>query len=329
MTQQEQKQRTKKSDSNGYTGRYIHPHHQYAHGLPFDKKLAENLDDLIKRVEGNKAALIIIDGGVGEGKTTLSVEVGDYINKKKGRGNIDFETQLAMGGADFTKKVRICFTKKLPVVIYDEAGDFNRRGSLTRFNAMLNRTFETFRAFQVIVIISLPSFFVLDQDIFDKNIPRLLVHVFGRTQKNGRFKVWSLYRMLYIRKKMRELVVKAFAYNIVDCNFQGDFLDLETERSNKLDRLTIKGKMDVLQKQELSMDGLVGYQDIANKIRMSFAWVRMTLNMLHIKADRLIGPKKYFKEDVAEILLDYMDKDKEERRQLEERYKKKMEEEKA
>lgn len=316
----------KKKGSDGFKGRYMHPHHQYAHGLPFDKKLAENLDDLIDRVKKNKAALIIVDGGVGEGKTTFGCEIGDYINKKKGLGNIDFDTQLAMGGADFTKKIRMCYKKKLPVILYDEAGDFNRRGALTRFNAMLNRTFETFRAFQIIVILILPSFHVLDQDLFDKNIPRLLVHAYGRTEKYGRFKAWSLYRMLYIRERMKKLVVKAFAYSIVDCNFQGDFLDLDTARCNQLDTLTIKGKMDVLQKQEIMMEGLISYEEISQKLRLSIEWVRKTLKILNFKPDRIIASRRFFKTDALDVLMDYMDKDTEDRKKIQARYEEKKKE---
>ena len=41
-------------------------------------------------------------------------------------------------------------TKKgLHVIVYDEAGDFNRRGALTKSNAQLNRAFEACRAFKI------------------------------------------------------------------------------------------------------------------------------------------------------------------------------------
>ena len=41
----------------------------YNYGLPFSKDLARNLDEQKERVKGRKASLIIIDGGIGEGKT--------------------------------------------------------------------------------------------------------------------------------------------------------------------------------------------------------------------------------------------------------------------
>jgi len=169
----------------------------YKSGLPFSEIIATNLIDLYHRVQlYNKAALIIIDGHVGEGKTTLAVHVADFLNKLANLPQIIFEDQLGMGGDEFLEKLRLCYKKKLPVVIYDEAGDFNRRAALTRFNANLNRTFETFRAFKIIPILCLPSFWVLDNDLFSKGIPRLLLHLSKRTNKMGRFKGYSLYSCL-------------------------------------------------------------------------------------------------------------------------------------
>ena len=47
----------------------------YKHGLPFSEKLKQNIDELIQRVKNNKASLIIIDGGVGEGKTLSLIHI--------------------------------------------------------------------------------------------------------------------------------------------------------------------------------------------------------------------------------------------------------------
>ena len=149
----------------------------YKNGLKFSSPLDKNLCKLIDRINNNKAALVIISGGVGEGKTTLGVHVLDYINSQKNMEAVSLDLQqhpqLGQGGLEFTKNLRICFEHKLPCTGYDEAGDFSKRGSLTQFNAMLNRTFDTFRAFKCIVVLILPKFSLLDQDLFDKNIPRL------------------------------------------------------------------------------------------------------------------------------------------------------------
>jgi len=283
----------------------------YDHGLPFNESLGKNLDNLIDRVAKKKASLIINDGGIGEGKTTIMVEEADYINKSYGLPPINLEVrkhpQLALGGSEFLSKLRACYEKKLPVIIYDEAGDFNRRGALTRFNAMLNRTFETFRGFRIIVILGLPSFRVLDNDLFDKNIPRLLIHLKDRKETYGNFYAYSLYRMLYIKEKMKKLVVKPFAYDQVEPNFRGQFLDLQPERAKQLDKISTKGKLDVLKKAEISVEGLVSYADLAKKVSRSVVWVKMVVNKLKIKHARLINRMKYFDGDVVNRLVDYLD----------------------
>jgi len=283
----------------------------YSSGLPFDKTLGENLKDLVARVKGNKAALLIVDGGVGEGKTTLKVEAADFINKLYDLPEITLKTkehpQLCLGGKEFLKGLRNCYEKDLPVIIYDEAGDFNRRGSLTRFNAMINRCFETFRGFKIIVILGLPSFHVLDNDLFDKNIPRLLVHLSDRNEKYGMFRAYSLYRMMYIKQKMGKLVVKPFAYDLVEPNFRGHFLDLPMARSKALDKISTEGKLNVLRESEIKAEGLVTYTDLANKLSRSYIWIRKTMVRLKIKETRIIKKVKYFNQETANRLTEFLE----------------------
>lgn len=283
----------------------------YDHGLPFSEKLKENIVDLVHRIRNKKASLLIIDGGVGEGKTTLAVEIADLVNEGEGIGKIRLEInnhpQLALGGSEFLKQLRICYETNLPVIVYDEAGDFNKRGALSRFNAMLNRTFETFRGFRILVILCLPSFNVLDVDLMDKQIPRLLLSLSNRSNKYGKFRGYSLYRMMYIKEKMKKLVVKPFAYNLVEPNFYGQFLDLTPERAKQLDKISTKGKIDVLKKSEIKIEGLMGYNEVATKLSRSIPWVRMAVSRLKIKPTRIINKARYFNEDIVNRLSDFIE----------------------
>lgn len=176
----------------------------YKHGLPFSEKLAENLDDCYTRIKKNKASCIVIDGGVGSGKTTLGIEIADYFNKKYAEQEevsleIKDHIQLAMGGKEFAKYMRLCFMQGKIVIIYDEGGDYSKRGAMTQFNAFLNRIFETYRAFRILVIICLPSMSVLENTLFDNQIPRLLLHCYDRGDNNGCVKAYSLHRMFFLR----------------------------------------------------------------------------------------------------------------------------------
>jgi hypothetical protein len=278
--------------------------------LPFSKKLADNLDYIHERVFAkNKAGMIIIDGGVGEGKTTLGVHIVDYLNQKKGMPLLDLKEldQLAMGGTDFAKKLLICNAKSFPIILYDEAGDFNKRGSLTRFNALINRTFETYRAFKVIVVLLLPSFSVIDNDLFDKSIPRLLLHVHSRSEKQGSGDGFSLYRMFYIREKMKKLIVKPQAYKIVEPNFYFHFKDLEPVRSRLLDLASTRGKIKELKHAEIRFEGLVSYSDIAKKVNRSEIWVKQILKAMKIKPERRFERRFYFHQSTTDRVLDFLD----------------------
>jgi len=291
----------------------------YDYGLPFSKELANNLDKQKERVDGRKASLIIIDGGIGEGKTTLMVHCADYLSgayPKNDEGyyvydeekTIKFKDQLAMGGEEFSNKLTFCFTNKLAVCIYDEAGDFSRRGALTKLNSMVNRLFETFRGLQVIVIMGLPSIRVLDSSLLDKNIIRFGLHCECRNSKYGNFKGYSAYKLNYIIHKMNKLVIKNKAYDFTFPNIRGHFLDLPSERSKKLDKFSTKGKSDLLKVNELKYSGLVNYKDIAKDVRRSVIWVKKMIAKKNIKHNDIYKNAKYFDASVINVLVEEIEK---------------------
>ena len=287
----------------------------YPHGHPFSEVLCWNLDDLDNRVQGKKASLLIVDGGVGEGKTTLIVEILDYINSRHGHPVIELETekgdagpQLAMGGVQFLKKLTVCHEMKLVCIGYDEAGDFSKRGSLSRFNAMLNRTFDTFRGYRILVVIGLPNFNILDNNLFDNQIPRMLLHLSGRTGKQGNFDAYGLDEMNWIRYWMGKWPKhKTKAYGKVIPNFRGHFLDISPLRSKQLDRVSTKSKLEILKKSAVKIEGLLSYPELAQKVDRSVVWVRKAVSDLNIKHKQIVDRAKYFDPQVADQLSELLD----------------------
>lgn len=281
----------------------------YKNGLCFTGELPDNLKDLTLRVVKNKAALIILSGGLGEGKTTLMVHILDYLNSLKGLPEIDLKegNQIAMGGVDFIHKIRECYKQKLPCIGYDEAGDFSRRGALTQFNAMMNRVFDTFRAFKCVVIVALPNFDILDMDLFDKKIPRLLLNLRDRGDNYGNYDAYSLYRMLLLKSYMKKLNIKNYSFSLVEPNFRGHFLDLPTERRVLLDTMSTKSKFSILKKVEVRIEGLLTYPELATKLMKSVSWVRQSVGNLKIKHVRLIDRVKYFDQHTLNLLSEHLD----------------------
>jgi Flp pilus assembly CpaF family ATPase len=60
----------------------------------FSKSLKDNIKPLVDRVNNKFASSVIIDGGLGQGKTTLAVEMADYINSLYGKGLVDLKNIL-------------------------------------------------------------------------------------------------------------------------------------------------------------------------------------------------------------------------------------------
>jgi hypothetical protein len=284
----------------------------YSYGLPFSEKLGENIDDLMKRILKKKASLIIIDGQMGEGKTTLAVQIGQYIERvqKEGKGfdNLysswifDWDNELALGGVEFQDKLQICADKKLHVVIYDEAGDFNKRGAITEFNQMLNRIFQTFRAYKILVICCLPCFDILDKDLFKQGIPRLLINCHDRDDFDGSFRGYDLDSMFYLKKYMHDLPNPLKAYQMVSPNFRGHFKDLPPALSQKLESLSMKGKREILSGSIIKSKGLISVKELARKLNRSVLWVRLKLKKLKIKPEKTYKLINYYNEDIFILL---------------------------
>lgn len=195
----------------------------YKCNLPFSLKLAENLEEVKKRTYLNRRRLpsmITIDGGSGLGKTTLAFLIASYLEGKM----ID-PKQKGEGTERFLESVEYCIAHKRKVVIYDEAGDFERKATQTKANRAINRVFDVYRTYGIVVIICLPYLGKLDNGPFENQIPRLHLNVFQGNDNYSTFRAYSLVGMLWIRHNLkimeRKYPIKARAYDRVDCNFYG------------------------------------------------------------------------------------------------------------
>jgi len=283
----------------------------YSNGLPFDGHLAKNLEEQVGRVKGKKASLLIIDGLQGEGKTTLLVEIMDEVNRIYGLPPVKLDLtdhpQMAMGNKEFIRFFRQAKDENLVILGYDEAMDYNKRGSMTRLNQILNEVFSKFRGFRIIIVMALPNFCKLDDTLFDLGIPRGLLHCRDRDDNYGTFDAYSLSGMNWIRFWFDKLPkgAKNMAYGKVIPNFRGQFKDLEYSRSAKLDILSTRSKQKSLSEAEIEAEGLMGYNKLATKCARSIIWVRQAVSKLNIKSSRLINRTKYFDEYALNRLIEY------------------------
>lgn len=269
-------------------------------GLPFNSNIAKSIDDIKKRINKNIPAAIIIDGISGMGKTTLAYHIAEYAQGYK----VQPVLQHGQGTVDFIKKAKMCIENKIMCPIFDEAGDADKRQFWSEINKMLNRFFDLYRTFKLIPIICLPTFDRLEDTLFDKAIPRLLLNCHDKKNGYSNIKVYSLYRMLYLRAKMKDkkLVSKQMAYKFVRPNYRARFKDLPYFRSKDLDKFSSSGKLKEFHEIDIMNRGLITYKDMAQKLGRSEDWVKRQVSKLKIKEVEIWKRRKYFsKKEVTRL----------------------------
>lgn len=264
-------------------------------GTPFSNTvITDNLKEIDKRVrKKNLASVFLIDGGLGKGKTTTAVQMASWLQGSP----IDFKKQLALGGGELTEKLLICQKEKLPVLVYDEASDFNRRGALTKFNAEINRVFDVCRSFKVVIIIVLPCVVVLDKDLFNKGIVRAVFHVADKSKNFNLCWAYSAYRACYLIRDLKDSKknpVLGKAYLKTHPNFDFRTYDLTKERAKELEKFSTGAKLKVLRSTTVRLQGLSNMKQLAEQLGMSKGWVSLTIRTKKIACKAVYHRVKYF-----------------------------------
>lgn len=306
----------------------------YQNGLKFSQLLKDNLKNYISLVEDQrKGCILLVDGMLGEGKTTLAIEIGDEINKEKGLPPIILEPgkafQYAMGGEDFKRKFDYCATNGLPCLVYDEAGDFSKRGSLTKFNSQLNRIFETSRSAKVIIIIVLPFFNILDSHLFRIGVVRVLINCYNKNQKAGYgdFRGFGLYKINLLKKYIdlaknpSNKKVDIACYRYTSPNFRGHFLNLDESRAEALakvcDDFKAKERKKQIGEKELSPpdpEKYINLEEMRILCNRTKAYTLGIVKDLNIRAKVSFNKKRYYLRDEFPLVLRESDRRREEAR---------------
>lgn len=296
----------------------------YTDGLPFytDKilnRLKRDLDKIFDRVKyNNLPAIILIEGPSGMGKSTLMTHILDYYHKKAFNSEIDLKDriQLSTGMRDFEVKLRECYEKGFESCGYDEAGDYSKRGSLTKLNRDMNRKVETMRAFKIIGIISLPYFNVLDNYLFDQQIIVSMFRCYGKKQNNqfpdkgySKFKAYSSYRIGLLRHYIKKYG-KAVGYKMVTPNYHGTFKDLPPERSQLLNKISTDIKLNINLASEMGSRGLITKNQIATQYGYSTSRITHILLKYKVLPAKNISGKNYYDNKTLRVIEDHINENK-------------------
>lgn len=239
----------------------------YKNGLPFEPLLSKTLDQAKDRVMRlNKSVFISVDGAIGSGKSTGGVHIADYLNgayEIQNDGNfklieeklinldIKEHIQYSLGAPDFIKKLSLCHKSGVNVLVYDESGDFSKRGSLTKLNSDLNRIFEICRSLKIIIIFIMPNIFYIDRSVLDKEMIRFHIRINRENNNYSEYKLWNIDCINWIKYYSLKLPIPNQCYNSVKPSYRGNMLPLSEERTKQLAFLCNKYKVNTIDKLEV------------------------------------------------------------------------------
>lgn len=266
--------------------------------------LLRDLAKLRQKVENKFPVLIIIDGMLSSGKTTLAAHVAEIWEGKE----INFQEQIGHGGEDFLLKYEKAVEKGHKIMIYDEGGDFNRRGAMTSFNRTMQIFFDKFRAFMIPVIITLPLVSKLDKSIFTTGAVSLLLHCKRLSDKKAIYTAYdrdSIQYLLYsMEKDYNYNPFKAYGSN--HGVYKGYFYNLETHRAKELDQITTADKKADLKKHNMKSKGFMTPPMLAVKLGISETTVKRYIREIGIEEDAYDNVGRYYGADKYAMLQKYV-----------------------
>ena len=230
--------------------------------------LAENLDNYIQGVMNKStSAVFLIDGRSGLGKTTLSFQIGCYINSKLDKymkEPPDFKlSNITWTPEDFIERLKIA--TKGEVIILDESMILSNRITMSEVNKMVIIMMSMIRSKQIFVIFNINSIFDMD-----KNLPLhradMLIHLYAEDDKfasRGRYIVVPTakgkLKNLYIHgKKFYDYsCAKPAFYDRFDAFFPFDENEYEHKKQEAITNYFNQGKVTLSSKVRESRDNAI------------------------------------------------------------------------
>jgi len=259
-----------------------------------------------------KPNLILIDGVSSSGKTTLGVHLMDAINKSNGFPPVDLSKdtlQIGTGTHDFISKLTKCADAGYPCIMFDEAGEYNKRGWNSMLNRVMDSILDTFRAYNIIIVMILHDFSELPKHVWTTRIVNLLIHLKERKSCYGRAYFYKQKRMYWVIKFKKDSVFPEDAYNKEHFNVKILFRNLSQERSDQLNVLSTAHKRNKLQNSEVKLKGLITYEEIHEKTGRSISWIKTQVSKLKINPEHMYKKKKYYNPNIVDR-MNYMVKRK-------------------
>lgn len=196
--------------------------------------------------------LILVGGRPGTGKTTLGVEIADFIEKNKINLDMENHPQLCMGYKPLIPNALICHRNKKRVIIYDEAGDFSKKATLTKASREIQQFFERCRALGLHMILVCPNPLEIDGSLF--KIPGLiqgLIFIDGSSDHDSTYGVYDADGIGWLKYYASKWPYHPhMPYKLCKPYMRGKFLDLEPERAEQLGFISTGDKIASMKKMD-------------------------------------------------------------------------------
>ena len=212
--------------------------------------------------EKDEDCVIAIDGGEGTGKSTLAFQIGKVLDPTLNLKRVVFNAE--------TFREAILKAKKGQCIIFDEAfTGFSSRASLSGVNRTLVSLMMQMRQKNLLVLVVLPTFFLLDKYVamFRTNF---LIHVYKNKGVKGYFRIYN--------KQKKKLLFLAgrqtYSYNVkigkvkVTTKFKGRFYGVFALGDEKVEKKYREKKEKSLMDSEKNpmSAGQVKYKEQRDKI---------------------------------------------------------------
>lgn len=276
----------------------------YENGLPFKSNTHDNpesaffgqerirvfLEEQKQNIIKKKGSVFMIDGSSGSGKTTLAIHFAEYIEGRP----IVFEEQVANGTEDFQRKFVESYKKGYNVLVYDEAGDADRKQTMSKMNRAISNVFRQMRAFRMIVIVCLPRFYGLESDLLQSGNIRALIHVNRNDMSRARFKMYRMSQFMHIKNWVKKLPNPMDCYKYGHYQGVGEFLDLPPKRSAELENYSIGKKIVSIERTVTKNEGMVSGHEVAEYFGKSHRWVQLKLRDIEQVSTKTVNRIKYY-----------------------------------
>lgn len=227
----------------------------YDHGLPFSESLKTDVLLPIATLPRG-IGLILIGGRPSGGKTTLAVHIADSIEGRPISLDPKDHPQLTLGYKDLISNALKCYKRKHKVMIYDEAGDFSKKATMTKANRTVQQFFERCRALKLHLILVCPNPLELDNSLF--KIPGLiqgLIFIESTTATNSSFGVWDTEGIGWLKYYATKWPFHPhMPYRLAHPYMRGHFLNLPPKREEALRILSTDDKVASMIGLSRSMD---------------------------------------------------------------------------